>query len=928
LEIWVALGGLFIFVIVVGVPYLLVSHTRLRSRVELLERALNAIRAEQGGSQTNPEEQEDQPPAVALAIPATQQSLSVTAAPAPDKPVPTPWVSPQPTDLSSSEQADPPSPPRAFVFRQDRVDDLVAWLRENWVLAAGTASLALAGIFMVQYGAEHGFLSPFWRVMAALGFGALLIAGGEVMRRRFGDEAESAVRYLPSALAGAGLVALFAGTLSARVMYDLIGPETAFGGLCLVSILAVVLGWFYGPLLSAVGIIGATAAPFLVGEDSDTPWVLYYYFTLIALAGLAVDTVKRWAWVSVIVLIATLCANWLLYVSGAGELHFLIAVLIIAAATIVIPKRSLLPHHSGAAFLDLLRTKSGERVFPDFPTRLSFAVTAVATSAALVVVRDATTPDGVYLGLMTLVLLLAGALIWMRQAPALFDHGLMPGVAILIVLLIESDFNGPLISEFRAGVLREPETAPPATVWVLVALGALVSVLAFWRMQSSQLAGKGRDASPVYWALAASVFAPALVMILEFAWNPSPVVGNYPWALAVIAVAALMTLMSERTAHGADNDRRALRVGLFAIAALSLISLAFFLLLAKAALTLALAVLVVLVVAVERHFKLPVLNWFVQLGVAVITYRLVVDPGFVWAVRKSSSDVQVWLAYLGTLALLAGAWRLSKPLQVKSALILESVLWTIGAVFVCVLLFRQFGHGDIWSHWGAGLLATVWGASLMNQLYRMQASNQFTRLVRGALAVLFALVTLFWTNTLFVDANPLTEHGELVLGPPILDSLSVAYLPLALVFAVAAWKLTHFARWMRIGFTTIAALLAAWYVTLEIRRLWRGNDLTVAGVTDPELYSYTVGLLLTSVGLLFLAFNRRSIVLRKLAMAGVGLTIAKVFLIDMSGLSGLIRVFSFMGLGLSLVGLAWLSRTMNAQWKIAGPSSSDRDASE
>jgi uncharacterized membrane protein len=54
-------------------------------------------------------------------------------------------------------------------------------------------------------------------------------------------------------------------------------------------------------------------------------------------------------------------------------------------------------------------------------------------------------------------------------------------------------------------------------------------------------------------------------------------------------------------------------------------------------------------------------------------------------------------------------------------------------------------------------------------------------------------------------------------------------------------------------------------------------------------------------------------------MAGVALTIAKVFLIDMSGLSGLTRVVSFMGLGLALVALAWLNRKMTEQWDRGAP---------
>jgi uncharacterized membrane protein len=60
--------------------------------------------------------------------------------------------------------------------------------------------------------------------------------------------------------------------------------------------------------------------------------------------------------------------------------------------------------------------------------------------------------------------------------------------------------------------------------------------------------------------------------------------------------------------------------------------------------------------------------------------------------------------------------------------------------------------------------------------------------------------------------------------------------------------------------------------------------------------------------LLGLALVRRSETLRRVAMVGVALTVAKVFLVDMAGLAGLVRVASFLGLGLSLAGLAWLNR--------------------
>jgi uncharacterized membrane protein len=43
-------------------------------------------------------------------------------------------------------------------------------------------------------------------------------------------------------------------------------------------------------------------------------------------------------------------------------------------------------------------------------------------------------------------------------------------------------------------------------------------------------------------------------------------------------------------------------------------------------------------------------------------------------------------------------------------------------------------------------------------------------------------------------------------------------------------------------------------------------------------------------------------------MALLGIVIGKIFLIDMAGLEGFWRVAAFMGLGLALLGLAWLYR--------------------
>ena len=912
IEALIAIVVIVALLLIFVVPYLFFSHLGLKSRVARLEAVVARLRAEPG--------QLPEPAPISTSKPdmAAQAAFVRPDLRRPDR---QPWPTPPPhgTDVQT-----PPDIPAAYVFKPDVIDGLAAWLRENWVLAIAAASLVLAGVFMVQYGIENGLLTPFWRVMGALVFGAALIAGGEYIRRQAGNtledgDAVGATRFLPSTLSGAGFVVLYVAVFSARALYGLIEPLTMLVGLAGVSAVALVLGWFYGPVLAAVGILGAALAPFITGSSSDNSWLVHYYLAMVAVVALGIDTIKRWAWISVLGLIATLGGSAVLYAAKGADLHFLAASLITAFAAFSIPERGLIPRQGGAAMVEALRSRG--KILPDFPTRLTLGVTLAATFAALWVHANATTSATVWLALFALALMLVATTIWTRQAPALYDHALIPGIGFLAALALESTGYGALFREFRNAALPVtdgPATAIPMTVWTLVAMGAVGTLLMFARM------GWATGFAANFWAFCAAIFAPATVLILEFMWSPGHVLGQYPWALAAIVMAGLMVLLATRAATGAAGAP--LRAGLFAVGALTLITLAFFLVLTKSALTVALAVMVLGTALLDRRHALPPLSVFIQIAVAIITFRLVIWPGFDWALGYDySRDIylvgyfEVAFAFLGTLVLLAAAWWQSRGLRPKTALVLESACWTIFGVFLVVTLLRAAPKEAEASHWVMGLMATIWTALALNQLYRMQAGGWFMTVVRAVIAGLYGLTALGALFVLWGFSNPLTGYNELVKGPPIFDSLALAFLPLAAVFAVGAWKITHFGRKVQIGFILASSFFATLYIGMEIRRLWRGRDLTVPGFTDAELYTYTLAMLIASVGLLIFAFARRSVILRKIAMAGVALTVAKVFLVDTSGLSGLIRVMSFMGLGLSLVGLTWLNRKMTAQWDKGTP---------
>ena len=107
---------------------------------------------------------------------------------------------------------------------------------------------------------------------------------------------------------------------------------------------------------------------------------------------------------------------------------------------------------------------------------------------------------------------------------------------------------------------------------------------------------------------------------------------------------------------------------------------------------------------------------------------------------------------------------------------------------------------------------------------------------------------------------------------------------------------------------TIAAgalVLALAYVTFEIRRLYHGPVLNSGATFDVEQYTYSIAWLAFGVLLLAIGIFVNSQRARLASAAVIALTIGKVFLVDLSTLTGVYRALSFMGLGLVLVAIGW-----------------------
>ncbi len=795
--------------------------------------------------------------------------------------------------------------PAQIIFTDDFGKRLVEWITGHWVYVVAAVSLAFAGIFLVQYGIENGLLSPRLRVLAALALGAALIGGGEYVRRKGGDDADDFFAYIPSTLAAGGLVSLFGGVFSAHSLYGLIGPNTAFAGLALVGIIAISIGWFYGPLLAAVGILGSVLAPFLIGGSSDSAYFLNYYFAAIAVVGLLVDTLRRWGWLSAFGMILTFLAALVTWLGIGSEIHFMAFAMIVAVAAIVVPERNFVPNLQGSMMSEAAWKFAGrptELTWPSFPVRLAALGFVGAVLASVLIHSEA---NGTYwLSVTAQMLLAAMAMFWMRGARATEDFALLPVVAFLAGIVMETAFYGPVISAWNSAAIgiRQPETAVPQSVMVLLALCSVLTLAAAWR--SFQ-----RTDYPLIWAGAAALTAPIAAILLEVFWGPKDVLGGWTWAIYLIVVAAIMTLLAERSANRDGEERH--RFALFALSALSMISFSLFMVLTKGSLTVALGVMVVAAAWMDKRWNLRVMGYFIQLGGVVTAYRLTIDPGLFWGF-----DAPLWevsLSFLGVIGLFYVALQLLDGRSREGAVVvLESAIWSFGGIFASLMLARFIEYlGAPYNnaiHAFVGLFAVIWLISGANQLYRLKASAGWVRIARIVLAGLFGGGGLMIVAASLTLGNPIFGIGDNAFGPFLLDSLFIGYVLPALPLAFVALKMPHLHKWIRLGSALVAGVLVASYVIFEIRRFWRGDDLSVPGTSQPELYTYTVAMLVLAAGLLALAYQKRSPLIRKLALAAVGLAVAKVFVIDMAGLNGLIRVVSFLVLGLVLAGLAWVNR--------------------
>lgn len=771
-------------------------------------------------------------------------------------------------------------------------------LGTRWAVWVGGLALALGGLLLVRYSIEQEVFGPGVRVALGALFSLALVAVGEWFRcseRRLPVGAIPAA-HVPSILTAAGTASAFGTVYAAHALYSFIGPVAAFVLLGFVGVATMLAAALHGPALAGLGLAGSFIVPLLVSSDAPNPWPLVIYLVAVAAAAYALARLRRWLWLASAVV--------------AGAFVWGAVMLAQSNATVGVWSSALFAHVSlqlalAAAFMALephLATPDHEAA-PDWIAAAALAALSVLAILALAGARH----DAQWTLFAVAAIAILTLTAW-RSAPAAAAAALAGAVALGAIAAwpgLKAPPDPRLLAPAVAEVLRLPDNVATFLVFAAISTFAIAALagLRLWRGRALPIT------TAAFYALAA-VATPLLALILSYL-RVTQFDRSISFALFGVLLAALFYLASYRF-RGLPESLRTpathLATGAFAAGVAAAATLAFVMVLDRGYLTVAFALTALTTAYFGVRDRIPLLRYVVVALGFIVLARLAWDPRIMGA-GVGTLPVFNWLLLgygVPALAFLAAGHILNTERGDLSARLCDA----LGVLFAGLLVFFEIRHalngGDPLAnasgHVEQGLFALMsLGFAYVLMRLDLGRANPVFHFASLAFGVLSAIFIVFGLGVL---ENPLLSSDR-IHGIPVFSSLLLAYL-LPGLGAVLLARASRGVRpdWYIIGAAVLAMGLLFGYVTLEVRHAFQGEQIDVwKGAGAPEVWAYSAAWL--ALGLVFLGYGivRGSREARLASAALVVLSVIKVFIYDLTGITGLWRALSVICLGVVLIGI-------------------------
>jgi uncharacterized membrane protein len=867
------------FAVAIAVVALLVARKAIDQATTLRAR-LDALEASGWRAQPTP------PPLVPAheAEPTTAPEIAAFAGPTePTAPL---YEAPPsaPQDATDQVLATPPPLPEAAPGFEERVGT-------RWVVWLGGLTLALGGFFMVRYSIDAGLLGPGVRTLLGGAFALALLATGEWTRRQ---ESTSTIAVLPIAnipavLTAAGTAVAFGTVYAAYALYGFLAPASAFILLGLVALGTLAAALLHGPMLAGLGIVAAFGTPLLVSSEKPDFWALYIYLAVVTAAAFGLARIRLWSWLAVTTI--ALALLWTLPVLnfdppqvGPYAFHvmsgFVLATLLVVCGLLFGPPAE------------------DDRVEP-----VSSGSIAAYLFGAVLIVLSSFHADA---AIVAFAILTAATLLVAWRAPAATGAIALAAAFVGLVFLEWAVRANPDMLVLPGGPL--PGIGPSPTD-SSVSLHLVVAALFAIGFGGAGFLAQGRHSNalvPVIWS-AAGVFTPLALLIALYA-RIAHLDQSIPFAILAVLLAASFAVATETLTRREARPGLAASTALFATGTLAALALALTFALDKGWLSIALALTSMGAAWVSTQRPIPFLRVLSSILAGIVVLRAGYEPRIVGA-AVGTTPIFNWLLWgygVPALSFWVGSLFLRRQGDDASLRSVEAaaILFTVSLVFLEIR--HAVNGGDVYRSI-AGLTETALqvcaALAMAIGLERLRVrSGSIVHNISAILLTLFAAAAALF-GLLFWD-NPVV--WRVVIGGEFINELLLGYaapaiLALLLSYAVAGRRAAAY------GNTIAAAALifALTYVSFEIRRLYHGPVLTGGVTSDVEQYTYSIAWLAFGVLLLVIGILVNSQRARLASAVVIALTIGKVFLIDLSTLTGVYRALSFMGLGLVLVAIGW-----------------------
>jgi len=775
-------------------------------------------------------------------------------------------------------------------------------LAGTWFIWIGAVAIGLAGLFLVKYMSDAGLLGPGMRVVLGLLCGICLAAAGEWLRRKPSQKRFAALKpdYVPQALTAGGLATVFASIYAASALYGFIGPIVTFVGLAGTALAAFALSVVQGPLVAIVGLLGGFVLPVLIGSADPFAPGLFSYLGLLFVAVCAVMTWRPALWLATS---ATVVASgWVVlwsdafFEAGDGLTLGVFSALI----------------GTGFAFAGGVVSRDDRPAVwktPLWPKDTLQVAALISGTAAMLLLLVVLMRDGYGNGaLIALGLFAIAACVAALRAQRFDFVALIAGLTVLLGfaewgarLHVEGWVDGWLVPGKLAW---GPEPSEEASAYLNY--GAVFGAVALL----SGYAVLWRSVRPWVWAMIGSL-VPIGLMVAAYA-TLRLLEPSQKWASAALGLAAIFVFLASRLRGVADDEPPRLALGIYAMAACASIAMALSFVLRDAWLSASLAALLAATGYIAKSLDLPQLRWPAMLVALAVLARLGLNLHVLdYADTHWLGRYWVIYGYGLPLVMFHLAWVQFGRNETRDLLskVLEGGRIALVAMFVSALI-RVVVAGSLGNEQlgllEAGLHITSWLVSAAACWRRWAVHGGFIDLWAGRALTALACGVLLAGPLL--GLNPVLDR-QMVGNWPVINALTPAYLLPGVLLAFIGYVLRNHATqtlWRTTWPPAALGLVLLW-LSMEIRRFFHApDDLDATFMTTAENYSYSAAWLLFALALLAAGIAARTAQLRYASLAVLVLVVLKVFLIDLSDLEGLLRVASFLGLGLCLVGIGFI----------------------